>query len=235
MNRLRRGSLKMLAIAALLIAFSPTFAHAQSTAPAEASAQAAVPAAPAGPVLLAQITAKLSSKNAKVGDALTAKTLRALKLSDGTDLPKGSKLVAKVSLAQSKKAGNGTSMLTFRFDEIDVKGGAVIPIHGEVVAIGPSMAPKEGLGANSVLSRSTTNTSGVIGGGGLGTGSSSGVDPNAGLGSAGAKDEDNIPLGSTLAGVALGHHLDADWTTALQGVKQDIDLDSEVLIKVHLK
>jgi hypothetical protein len=49
------------------------------------------------------------------------------------------------------------------------------------------------------------------------------------------KDEDNIPLGSTMPGVSLGRHLDADWTTILQGVKEDIDLDSDVLIKVQLK
>jgi len=61
------------------------------------------------------------------------------------------------------------------------------------------------------------------------------LNPNAGLGGVAPKDEDDIPLGSTQPGVSLGRHLDADWTTILQGIHQDIDLDSEVLIKVQLK
>jgi hypothetical protein len=38
-----------------------------------------------------------------------------------------------------------------------------------------------------------------------------------------------------MEGVALGRHLDADWTTALRGVNKDIDLDSDIVIKVQLK
>lgn len=225
MTRSKRTSLAILAVCALLLTFTPTFALAQAATPAQAPA----------PVLEAKFEKSLDTKSAKVGDTVTAKTLRPIKLPDGSELPKGAKLVAKVITVLSKKEGNGNSMLTFRFDEADLKGGTVVPIHGSVVAIGPSLAPKDGLGANSVLGRSTTNTSGVIGGGGIGTGSTTGLDPNAGLGSAGAKDEDDIPLGSTLEGVALGVHKDADWTTALQGFKCDIKLGSDVDIKVQLK
>ena len=149
-------------------------------------------------------------------------TLKATKLKDGTEIPKGSTLIGRVALIRSKKAGSGNSLLTFRFDQIEPKGGAAIPIHGLVVAIGPLRSPKNLFGANSVMARD-------------GTGSSNGIDPNSGLGSAGARDESDIPLGSTMEGVALGRHLDADWTTALQGVKTDIDLDSDVVIKVQLK
>jgi hypothetical protein len=66
-------------------------------------------------------------------------------------------------------------------------------------------------------------------------GSTVGLDPNAGLGKAAARDEDDIPLGSTLEAVGLGRHLDADWTTALQGIRRDIQLDGDVLIKVEFK
>ena len=70
---------------------------------------------------------------------------------------------------------------------------------------------------------------------GQGTGSSSGLDPSIGLGSQGAKDEDDIAMGSTMPGVALGRHLDADWTTVLKGIHTDIDLDSDVVVKIQLK
>jgi hypothetical protein len=213
-NRLRKEMPVILAIAALLITISPTMSHGQTAAPAATPAPA--------DVLVAKISSNLNTKNAKIGDVLTAKTLKPWKLADGTDLPKGSKLVAKVTSVQSKKDGGGDSMLTFRFDEIDAKGGAAVPVHGMVVAIGPGLGPKQSIGANSVMGRG-------------GVGSTPGLDPSAGLGKAGARDENDIPLGSTLDGVALGRHMDADWTTALKGVHTDVDLDSDVLIKVELK
>src|ERR1700733_5849569 len=92
---------------------------------------------------------------------LVAKTVKAMKLTDGTDIPKGSKLIGKVSAVQSKKDGNGNAMLTFRIDQIEPKGGAAIPVKGFVVAIGPSLAPKDGLGANSVLSRNVNSQGGT--------------------------------------------------------------------------
>lgn len=216
MNHLRRKLPLLLAVTALLFAFSPTPGHAQSVSPAAAPAQAA------RPVLVAKIAGNLTTKNAKAGDVLTAKTLKPWKLADGTDIPKGSKLIAKVTSVQSRQAGSGNSMLTFRFDQAELKGGAVIPIRGLVVAIGPGLGPKDSIGANSVIGRN-------------GVGSDPGLDPQTGLGRPGARDEDDIPLGSTLEGVGLGHHLDADWTTALQGVRRDIQLDSDVLIKVEFK
>jgi hypothetical protein len=224
MNRLRRQNPAILAVAALLVVLFPT--------PGRAQAAAAAPA----PVMVAKIAANLTTKNAKVGDPITGKTTKAYKLEDGTAIPKGSKIVGKVDTVQSKKAGNGDSMLSFRLDEIEVKGGAAIPVHGFVVAIGPSLAPKVGLGGNSVLSRNVNAQSGTgVSAAGQGTGSSSGLDPSVGLGAQGAKDEDDIALGSTMPGVALGRHLDADWTTVLKGIHTDIDLDSDVVIKVQLK
>jgi hypothetical protein len=217
----------ILAIVTLLAA-SSTFAAAQAAAPAPASASADL-------VMVAKIDGKLSTKNAKVGDVLSAKILKSWKLSDGTEIPKGSKITGKVTAVKSKKDGNGTAMLSFRLDEIDTKGAAAVPIHGEVVAIGPSLAPKDDLGSNSAPGRNSGGSMGDPTTPGRGTGSTPGLNPNAGLGNPGVRDEDNIPLGSTQPGVSLSSHPDADWTTTLQGAHQDIDLDSDVLIKVQLK
>jgi hypothetical protein len=230
MSVLRRNVTSILAIAALL----PCFNQAFSQAPASEQS--------GGLVMVAKIDGKLSTKNAKVGDAISAKILRSWKLTDGTEIPKGSKISGKVASVKSKKEGGGNSMLSFQLDEIDVKGSAAVPIHGVVVAIGPSLAPKDDLGANSDLGRNPNPQ----GGAGMtppmpatrsprGAGSSNGVDPNAGPGSANVGDEDNIPLGSTMPGVSLERHMDADGTTTLQGAHEDIDLDSAVLIKVQLR
>jgi hypothetical protein len=222
MKLLLRKMPAALIIAAFLVALSPALGHAQSTA------------SPAAPVLVAKIAANLSSKNAKVGDTFVAKTVRAVKLTDGTDIPKGSKLIGKVSAVQSKKDGNGNAMLTFRIDQIEPKGGAAIPVKGFVVAIGPSMGPKDDLGPHSALSRSS-GVSNDTSDGNRGVGSTPGLNPSAGMSGVVPKDEDDIALGSTMPGVALGRHLDADWTTALQGVHTEIELNSDVVIKVQLK
>ena len=223
MLRSRREWLICLAVSSLVIPAGSKLAPAQSAAAMEGQ-----------PVVIeAKFEKSIDTKNAKEGDAISAKTLKAAKLADGTTLPKGSRLTAKVLTVQSKKAGNGTSMLTFRFDEA-LANGASVPLHGEVVAIGPSLAPGEDLGPHSVMSRSSSASADPTSAG-KGYGSTNGLSPNAGMGKAGAKDEDDIAPGSTMPGVALGVHKDADWTTALQGVKCDVRLDSDVIIKVQVK
>jgi hypothetical protein len=226
MINLRRELAGITAIAALLFAVSPAFAQAPAGTPEQSDAL----------VMVAKIDSKLSTKNAKVGDAFSAKILKSWKLTDGTDIPKGSKITGKVALVKSKKDGDGTAMLSFTLDTIEVKGGAPVPVHGVVVALGPSLAPKDALGPNSMPGRNSSGESNGMGANtGRGVGSTPGLNPNAGLGSPALRDEDDIPLGSTKPGVSLSHHLDADWTTTLQGIHQDIDLDSEVLIKIQLK
>jgi hypothetical protein len=211
----KRASTTLL-VCTLLLSCTAAFSRGQTPAPA------AAPAQPAGPVLEARIEKKIDTGSAKVGDDVTAKTLRRYTLPGGTDLPKGSKLVGKVTKVESRKVGDGNSMLTFRFDQAQLKGGAAIPIHGLVVAIGPSLGPDSGLGARPITMRP-------------GTGPPSGLDPGVGLGKPAPKDEDDIPMGSSLPGVALGVHKDADWTTALEGFKCEVRLDTEVDVEVQLK
>lgn len=224
MNRYAKGLPQVIAAAMFLL---PTFAvHVQ--------AQAA--AGSASPTMETKFTVKVNSKSSKVGDAVEAKTLRTYKLQDGTEIPKGSKFIGKVASVQSRKQGGGDSLLTFRFDQLEVKDGATIPVHALVVAIGPEMSPHDLFGANSVMARNTNPQGGTgVTAGSQGTGSSNGIDPNSGLGSAGAKDEDDIRMGSTLQGVSLGTHMDADWTTMLKGFKSEIDIDSSIVAKVQLK
>jgi hypothetical protein len=176
----------------------------------------------AAPALLAKFAGNLNTKSAKVGDAIAAKTTKAAKLKDGTDLPKGSKIDGKVIAVQSAKDGDGTSSLAIKFDQAEVKGGAPVPIQGLIVSIAPSAdAAGGGLGFNSVLSRG-------------GTGSTPAMDPNTAA-EHGAPVSGDIPKGSTLEGVALGTTLDANGASELRGIKRDIKLDSDVMIKLELE
>jgi hypothetical protein len=177
--------------------------------------------AQSAPVLVAKFASKLDTKSAKVGEAVSAKTVKAAKAKDGAELPKGSKLTGQVVAVQSNKDGNGTASLAIKFDQVELKDGTKVPVQGLIVAIGPAPdAADGGVGFNSVLGRS-------------GTGSTNGLDPNAGAGHAG--DSNEIPKGSTLAGVALGTALDAQGASELRGIKRDIKLDSDVMIRVELE
>jgi hypothetical protein len=224
MDPLRTGKLVTTAVAALLCTVSSAIALGQTSAPAAADA----------PVMEAKIDKTVDTRSAKVNDAVSAKILRSYKLPDGTDLPKGTRVLGKITEVQSKKDGNGNSMLTFRFDTAQVKGKGEVPFHGLVVAIGPTLAAKDVLGPHNVMARSaggSNDTSDT----GRGVGSTPGMDPNSGQHKAGGVDEDDIAMGSTMPGVALGVHKDADWTTALKGFKTDVRLDSDVDIKIQLK
>ncbi len=224
MNPLRTGNLATAAAAALLCTVSSMPGWGQ--APASAAADA--------PVMEARFDKSVDTRNAKLGDPVSARILRNYKLPDGTDVPKGTRVLGKITEVQSKKEGNGNSMLTFRFDTAQVKGKGEIPLHGLVVAIGPSLAAKDLLGPHNVMARSAGSSSDTSDAG-RGVGSTPGMDPNSGQHKAGGTDEDDIAMGSTLEGVALGVHKDADWTTALKGFKTDVRLDSEVDIKIQVK
>jgi len=204
MNRPRVISSITLAVSTILFAAGPLAAQAQSA-----------------PVLTAKFASKLDTKSAKVGDAVSAKTVKAAKAKDGTDLPKGSKLTGQVVAVQSNKDGNGTASVAIKFDQVELKDGTKVAVQGLIVAIGPAPdAADGGVGFNSVLGRS-------------GTGSTNGLDPNAGAGHSG--DSSGIPNGSSLAGVALGSALDAQGASEMRGIKRDIKLDSDVMIKVELE
>jgi hypothetical protein len=205
MHRSRFVSPLVTAVSTFLFAASPLAARAQSA-----------------PVLVAKFASKLDTKSAKVGEAVSAKTVKAAKAKDGTELPKGSKLTGQVVAVQSNKDGNGTASLAIKFDQVELKDGAKVAVQGLIVAIGPAPdASSGGVGFNSVLGRN-------------GVGSSQGLDPNGG-----AEHEtgggNDIPKGSTLAGVALGTALDAQGASEMRGIKRDIKLDSDVMIKVELQ
>lgn len=195
--RLRAKSSFALVVSSILFAAGSLGAQAQSA-----------------PTLEAKFTSKLDTKSAKAGEVVSAKTTKPAKAKDGTDLPKGSKLTGQVVAVQSSKDGNGTASLAIKLDQVELKDGTKVPIQGLIVAVGPAPdSSAGGVGFNSVLGRN-------------GTGSTNGLDPNAGAAHPG--DSNDIPKGSTLAGVALGTALDAQGASEMRGIKRDIKLDSDV-------
>ncbi len=92
----------------------------------------------ASSALSAEITSKLDTKNATVGEAVTAKTLTETTLANGTTIPKGAILDGKVTAVQSKSSGAGTASVTVSFNQVlPKKKTSPIAIHGVLVGVAP--------------------------------------------------------------------------------------------------
>jgi hypothetical protein len=104
--------------------------------PAPPTSAAAAPQAPMSPVN-GELESKLDSKTAKTGDNVVVKTQTAIKTSDGTEIPKGSKLVGHIIAVQSSASGTN-SQVALQFDHIELKGGQSLPVHSQIQSISPA-------------------------------------------------------------------------------------------------
>jgi hypothetical protein len=111
---------------------------AQPAPQSSPAAQAAAPQAPMSPVN-GELESKLDSKTAKTGDNVVVKTQTAIKTSDGTEIPKGSKLVGHIIAVQSSASGTN-SQVALQFDHIELKGGQSLPVHSQIQSISPAGA-----------------------------------------------------------------------------------------------
>lgn len=108
---------------------------AAAAAPDTASTTTAAPAE-MRPVQ-AQLVNKLDTKTAKTGDDVVVETRASVKTADGTEIPKGSRLVGRV-VAVQPSAGGTNSQVALQFDHAELKGGQNLPIHSEIQSIEPA-------------------------------------------------------------------------------------------------
>jgi len=103
------------------------------------SSQAAAPetaAAGMSPVN-AELISKLDSKTAKTGDSVVVQTKASVKTLDGTEIPKGSKLMGHVMAVHASAAGDN-SQVVIQFDHLELKGGQSVPVHSQIQSIAPA-------------------------------------------------------------------------------------------------
>lgn len=72
-------------------------------------------------VVLAVLAKTVDSKKAKVGDEITARIQADVLSGDQVVLPRGAKIIGKVTAATAKSRGDGTSTLAFTFDRLETK------------------------------------------------------------------------------------------------------------------
>lgn len=91
--------------------------------------------APAGVTLQAELTKGIDVKKVKAGDVVNARTTSAATLADGTDLPKGTKLLGKVTDARAKSSSDKTSHVAFCLEQAVTKDGHEIPLQVMVTSL----------------------------------------------------------------------------------------------------
>lgn len=173
--------------------------------------------------VLAELTSKLDTKSAKVGDAVNAKTIADLKMTDGPTIPNGSKLFGKITQVESKASGNGTASVSILFDHLMTKDGQSKPIQGVLVAIAPRPSVSDQIASSGSLPQASTH--GVA---------STAVATGAGLNANEERGENSsIPSGSSVKNVQLDAKLASDGSAVLHSQK-DIHLESGMKIEVGL-
>jgi hypothetical protein len=75
-----------------------------------------------------ELDGKLDSKTAKVGDRVVLKTLDKVQASDGTVIPRGSRLVGHVTEVQAYDPAIGLARIAIAFDHAELKNGQSIAI-----------------------------------------------------------------------------------------------------------
>lgn len=111
----------------------------QQMAPAaQPSNAAAVPSAAEMSSISGELVDKLDSKTAKTGDSVVIKTRSNAKTADGTEIPKGSKLVGHITAVQPSGSGSTNSQMSLQFDRIELKGGQSVAVRSELQSLSPA-------------------------------------------------------------------------------------------------
>ena len=100
------------------------------------------PPSPAAPVMetspvTGELVSKLDSKTAKTGDSVVVQIKTSVKTPDGTEIPKGSKLVGHVMGVHPSAAGDN-AQVALQFDHVELKGGQSVPVYSQIQSISPA-------------------------------------------------------------------------------------------------
>src|SRR5215467_8587586 len=140
-------------------------AGAAATAQANGSgkSQASSASLAAGTLVNAELDKSLDSKKAKAGDAVTARTIEAVKEDGKVVLPKGSKLTGHVTRASARGKGDSDSTLGLQFDRVESKDGQAMAVHLslQAMAAAPGAAP---IGGDDLQGMGSAGASAPMGG-----------------------------------------------------------------------
>ena len=238
---------------------TPAATPEQSGAPtnpataAESSATPATAAAEAGSAdmrpVKGELVSKLDTKTAKTGDDVVVETKAAVKTADGTEIPKGSKLMGHIVAVKASTDGDN-SQIALQFDHAELAGGQSLPIQTQIRSIGPaegaSSASDQGAPSESSMSRPSPG--GTAGGNGAGTpGAAPGAEANAAssgaltAGTVVARNGKIAIEATSIPGVLLANNEPgeqdprlAQASSILLGARKDVQLDSGTPVELNV-
>lgn len=224
-----------------------------ATSPTPATPSAAAPAVAMSPVS-GELVSKLDSQTAKAGDDVVIQTKSSVKTSDGTEIPKGSKLKGHIVGVQASQGGTN-SQVALKLDQIELAGGQTLPIQSQIQSIAPAggadaaAGPSGGAAGPGSSPAPGASTAGVTpnrSAGGVSGASQSAAAPGAGSAPNGAPAPGGVPPAGTVIaksgqiaiqttsvpGVLLANNAPGEQdprmarvSTVLLGAKKDIQLD----------
>lgn len=112
--------------------------NATAQTPAQQNESEVSPAAAALKPVSGELVEKLDSKSAQQGDRVVVKTDENLSISEGTEIPKGSKLVGHITNVQPRGDGKENSQIAIQFDRAELKGGQTLPIESVIQSVAPA-------------------------------------------------------------------------------------------------
>lgn len=169
-------------------------------------------------------------KKVKVGDEVVARTTEPTKLKDGTELPKGTHIIGKVTDVKMKPDKEGPSKLGLMFDKAQLKDGKTVPVAMALVSVAPRY---EAVGVDPVAAENSGASAGRVSqmsqAQGRSDGSAGGGTLNKGLGIRGATTvvpEAMRPGICYMPDMTIASYSMGDPGTILQSTKATVFLDS---------
>lgn len=197
-----------------------------------------------------QLQNTVDVKKSKVGDEVVLKTTKAIKQNGRTVVPKGSKLIGRITDVQERTKSNGMSRLGMVFDRLEGKDMAT-PVNASIVSITNAAAgarvgdtaDADLFGSSSTTTR--TSTGGSSGGGLLGgvTSTAGGVLNTTTQTVGGITDTTRQTVGSTagtvgrtINGIQISNSTSASAQsgTTLSSANRNIRLEKGVTMQVQL-
>jgi hypothetical protein len=80
----------------------------------------------------------LDSKTAKVGDRVFMKTRSTVRTVGGVEIPKGSKLIGRVTGVEPLGATEANAQIALALDRVELKDGQSLSIQGEIQSLAPA-------------------------------------------------------------------------------------------------
>ncbi len=104
-----------------------------------------------------ELVDKLDSKSAKVGDRVVLKTRSTVRTDNGVEIPKGSKLIGRVTGVESVGATETNAQIALAFDRVELKDGEALSLHGEIRSLAPSGGESDSGGPADPMAAAPSN------------------------------------------------------------------------------